>query len=275
MKIGFCSQFTEEHINFAASESFDYMELEGSTAWSQLMQATDKQIEDRLALLNSTSVRVSGCIHAANFLSPDAAVAKAARDEFDRLLDFCGMFGADVLSTSTGRDHSLSLEDNIKKIADIFGPMLEDARKRGVKLAFENCPGHGQLATTPFNWERIFAAIDAPDLGLEFDPSHLVWQGVDYLAAASEFKHKIIRVHAKDTQVYEDKLDRCGIYGEGWWTYRLPGYGSVDWHAFFQILREAAYDGPVLIEHEDPYFGGDRHWEGLRIGKRFLSEFVW
>lgn len=275
MKLGFCSQFTEEHINFAADAGFEFMELEGATAWSKLMQATDKEIEERTALLNRTGVRISGCIHAPNFLSPDKAVAEAAHSEFKSLLGFCNQFGADVLSTSTGRDHSLSIDDNIRKFVDTFGPMLEDARKHGVKLAFENCPGHGQLATTPANWEKIFAAIDVPDLGLEFDPSHLVWQGVDYLAAAREFKHKIIRVHAKDTQIFDDKLDRCGIYGEGWWTYRLPGYGSVDWAGLFQILREASYDGPVLIEHEDPYFGGERHWEGLRIGKRYLSQFVW
>jgi len=275
MKIGFCSQFVEEHIRFAAAEGFAYMELEGATAHSYLMKATDKQLEERIALLNSTDVKIAGCIHAPNFLSADKAVADAAQVEFARLLGFCKMLGAGVLATSTGRDDSLSLDDNIKKIGDVFGPMLEAARAHGVRLAFENCPGHGQLATTPYNWEKVFAVLDAPDVGLEFDPSHLVWQGVDYLAAAREFRHKIISVHAKDTQIYQDKFGRCGIYGKDWWTYRLPGYGSVDWEAFFQILREAAYDGPVMIEHEDPYFGGERYWEGLRIGKRYLSQFVW
>lgn len=275
MKLGFCSQFTEEHINFAASEGFAWLELEGSTAWSKLMQATPQEIEKRTALLNSTDVRVSGCIHAANFLSEDPDVARAARKEFDALVDYCAMFGADMLSTSTGHDGTLSLEDNIRKIADVFGPMVEAARARGVRLAFENCPGHNQLATTPANWERIFAVLDTPDVGLEFDPSHLVWQGVDYLAAAKEFGEKILRVHAKDTQIYHEKLGRCGYFADGWWTYRLPGYGVVDWPRFFQIIREIGYDGPVLIEHEDPYFGGERHWEGLRIGKRYLSQFVW
>jgi len=275
VQIGFCAQFTEEHINFAAREGFEYIEIEGTSAWSRLMQASDEEVEARTRLLKQTGVKVSGVIHAANFLSADEGVANAARKEFYTLLDHCVRLGGDVVATSTGRDDSISLEDNFRKIPDVFGPMVEAARSRGVRIAFENCPGHNQLATTPENWEKIFSQLDAPDVGLEFDPSHLVWQGIDYLAAAREFESKIIRVHAKDTQVYPDRLNRCGYFGEGWWTYRLPGYGLIDWHAFFQILREAGYDGPVHIEHEDPYFAGERAWEGLRIGKRFLSQFVW
>jgi len=171
MQLGFCSQFIDEHINFAAESGITYMELEGTTQWSQLMQASPEEIDRREALLKQRGVKIGGIIHTNNFLSSDPAVAKNAQDEFSALLKFCARFGGDVIATATGKDDRLSLEDNVRKMVDVFGPMINAAEALGIKVAFENCPSHNQLATTPHNWELIFNAIDSPNLGLEFDPS--------------------------------------------------------------------------------------------------------
>ena len=163
MQISFCSQFREDFINFAASEGL-LMELEGSRMASELLQASPELLSTRLALQKERGARVCGIIYAHNPLSADRAVAEDALRDFYQLLDLCGTFGADVLSTVTGRDQTLSLDDNVKKLVDVFGPMVQAARGRGVKLAFENCPGHATFATTPENWERIFTALDTPYL---------------------------------------------------------------------------------------------------------------
>ena len=109
----------------------------------------------------------------------------------------------------------------------------------------------------------MFDAVPSKALGLEFDPSHLVWQGIDWAAALTRFASKVYHVHAKDTEILKDRLAADGFFSAGWWRYRLPGYGCVDWHRFTSMLKEQGYDGGVCVEHEDPVFSGKRRVEGL------------
>lgn len=99
---------------------------------------------------------------------------------------------------------------------------------------------------------------------------------MDYLAAIREFGDRIYAFHAKDTQILRDKLNRTGIYGDqwlnqGWWRFRMPGYGDADWKGIFVALSDVKYDGDIIIEHEDPTYPGE---EGLRRGAKFLRQFI-
>jgi sugar phosphate isomerase/epimerase len=120
----------------------------------------------------------------------------------------------------------------------------------------------------------MFEAVPSDALGLEFDPSHLVWQQIDYLDALYHFRDRIYHVHAKDTEIVPSVLAKVGIFGSGWWRYRIPGLGIVDWSAFLSALYEIGYDGGVAIEHEDPVFTGERFEMGLVLGYNTLAPLI-
>ena len=122
----------------------------------------------------------------------------------------------------------------------------------------------------------MFELVPSKAVGLEFDPSHFIFQFMDYTAAIREFGERIYAFHAKDTQILCDKLNAVGLYGDqwqgtGWWRFRMPGYGDADWKAIFVALSDVKYDGDIIIEHEDPTYEGE---EGLRRGAKFLRQFI-
>jgi sugar phosphate isomerase/epimerase len=102
----------------------------------------------------------------------------------------------------------------------------------------------------------MFDIVPDPNFGLNFDPSHLVWQMIDYCRAVREFGERIFHVHAKDLEIDRDGLYEHGVMslGMGWQVPRLPGLGEVRWAEFFAALYAAGYDGAVCIEHEDRGF---------------------
>ena len=153
-----------------------------------------------------------------------------------------------------------------------------------MKIGIENCPHElNNLAYSPKMWEVIFQEVPSKALGLEYDPSHLVWQQIDYLKAIYDFGDRIYAFHAKDTEVMKDKLGKSGVlqglfegsvWKSDWWRYRLPGYGEVDWKKVFVALADIGYNGDINIEHEDPVFGGDKTDEGLKRGLKYLKQFI-
>jgi len=137
-------------------------------------------------------------------------------------------------------------------------------------------PGGKNLATTPALWQAIFEAIPSPHLGLNYDPSHLIWQHIDYVRCIRDFSKRIVHVHAKDTRIDADRLYEVGIMGFGWHTAKLPGLGDVEWAKLFSALTDAGYQGAVCIEVEDRAYEGalqDRK-RALRQSKRFLEQFM-
>jgi sugar phosphate isomerase/epimerase len=141
---------------------------------------------------------------------------------------------------------------------DVFTPHVQLAEQLGVRVALENCPhgpGGGNFVNGPDSWDAVFAALDSSYLGIELDPSHLVFRFMDYERAIRDYCSRVFHVHAKDAMIRRDVLGRVGIHGEGWWCFRIPGLGEVDWTRFIDTLRLAGYDGAVVIENEDPYFG--------------------
>jgi sugar phosphate isomerase/epimerase len=130
------------------------------------------------------------------------------------------------------------------------------------------------FAYTPAVWEQMFELVDSPVLGLEFDPSHLVWQGIDWEQALKRCAKRVHHAHAKDTEIHRDRLERDGFFSTGWWRYRLPGYGCIDWHRFTSMLKEEGFEGALSVEHEDPVFTGERWNEGLEKAHDYLRPLV-
>ena len=118
----------------------------------------------------------------------------------------------------------------------------------------------------------MLEAVPSKQIGLEFDPSHFIWQGIDSFRAAREFISRIHIIHAKDTQIYDERVAWGGTFGRGWWRYRLPGFAKFDWHGFFALMYELGFDGSVVIEHEDDSFSGDRRNLGFLLSGDYLKK---
>ena len=156
-----------------------------------------------------------------------------------------------------------------------------------MKIGIENCPmlfdagqwpGEQNLATTPKIWREMFSRIPSEYFGLNYDPSHFVWQRIDYLKPLYEFKDKIFHVHYKDIKLYPDRLDDVGIMGYPleYMAPKLPGLGDVDWGAYVSALRDIGYDGYTCVEVEDRAFEGSLEdvKKSLLLSKRYMEQFV-
>lgn len=217
-----------------------------------------------------------------NHLDPDPEVRERNQDYFRKLIAYCEDTGVKVIGAQTGLLRDAKVEASLEEIKRVFTPYLELAEKHKVYIGLENYPGGQNLATTPENFERIFDTLPSPWLGLEYDPSHFVRQFIDPVAPARQFARRIYHVHAKDTEIIEPILQKRGIHGQGWWRYRLPGYGRVKWAELITVLLDNNYSGGIDIEHEDRFFNsGERgpdinegQKQGYRLGLRYLSQFI-
>lgn len=284
MKLGFTTYDNLRALDFAKEAGFGCLEftsLPNEPNTDLVAEITSQaQADEVRAKIDSYGIEVQSIITAINPMSADPAVAQAHLDYFKGMIKVAGMLGIPYVSSTSGQNPTIKLDENVKLFGKVYRELVKVAEDNNVRIVFENClhgyPRGQNIAVNPETWEKVFNEVDSPTLGLEFDPSHLVFQFIDPVEAAREFVSKIYILHGKDTEILDDKLDRGGIYAlKGYWRFRLPGYGEVDWAGLFQVLREGGFAGNVVIEHEDPVFHGDRMQEGLILGKRFLSQFVW
>lgn len=221
------------------------------------------------AKLADHGLRVSGLEYYRGFNKGDGPVAYIR--DMKELIRMAEVLQADTVCTfagfpSPGKSKMATIREEAPAI---FAPLAEEARKHGVRIAFENW-----FATNLQHLDHFRALVEVvpdPAIGLNFDPSHLCWQQIDYLAAVAEFKDRIFHTHAKDVAVYPDKRSRLGVLADGWWEYVIPGYGVIAWGEYIRTLRGCGYNGVLSIEHEDRAFGAQ---EGFEKGRRFLAGLV-
>lgn len=244
-------------------------------------------------LLAANGMRISALAYYENTLDPNPARRKTCISHLKQVIKVSSMLGVNLVGTFVGGRPDKSAPENMKEIGKEFRRILEFAEDHGVRVMIENCPMvgwkkpgvPGNYAYSPELWEALFHEVPSPNFGINFDPSHLVWLGIDYLWVIREFGSRIFHAHAKDCEVSPEGLFRFGVYGEqlspnprvpGWWRYRIPGSGSVDWKAFVTALRNAGYDDVLSIELEDPDWEGsdDKTFEGLKRGGEFLKSVV-
>lgn len=230
-------------------------------------------------------VALSGLGYYPNPLDPDADHRRFVSDHLKKVIDAAALLHLNVVNTFIGRDQHKSVEDNWPVFRSVWPDIVRHAEARGVKIGLENCPmlfskdewpGGKNLVISPSIWNAIFKEIPSSNLGLNYDPSHLIWQHIDYVRCIREFAPRIVHVHAKDTRIDPDRLYQVGITGLGWHTAKLPGLGDADWSAIFAALTDAGYRGPVCIEVEDRAYEGslDDRKRALRQSKRYLEQFM-
>jgi sugar phosphate isomerase/epimerase len=240
-----------------------------------------------LGLAQANGMDISGLGYYPNFLSPDQEEGRAVALHFKRVLNAAKMLNLTVVSTFIGRDWTRSIQENWPRFHSIWSDLIAYAEDQGVRVAIENCPmlysgdewpGGKNLAVSPAIWRRMFEEIPSPNFGLNYDPSHLVWQQMNYLAPLSEFASRMFRVHLKDASIDRQRLDQVGIlaYPLEFHTPKLPGRGDIDWASFFAALEKSGYDGPVCVEVEEREFEGDlaQRKQALAISAQYLRQFI-
>ena len=247
----------------------------------------DRAVAAVRTLCDDHAVSISGLGYYPNPLAADREESEAAVAHLRKVIDGAAALGVNVVNSFVGRDPAKSVEENWPRFVETWNPIVAHAESRNVKIGIESCPmlftrdewpGGKNLATTPAIWRKMFEAIPSPNFGLNFDPSHLVWQGIDYLAAIGEFRDRLFHVHAKDARIDRAAVEVHGVlsYPNLWHTPKLPGMGDVQWGKFFGALADAGYSGPVCVEVEDRAFEGSmaRRRESLAISQRSLSPFA-
>ena len=244
------------------------------------------QAKEVAASLSERGLTVSGLGFYPNPLHPDAGHRQAVIDHLKKVVVLASRMDVGVVNTFCGGDASKTVDANWEDALKVWPDVIAHARDHGVKLAFENCPmifsydewpGGHNIAYAPYIWRRILEAWGG-DVGMNFDPSHLVLQMIDQDRFIREFGASMLHVHAKDLMIDRDGLYERGILsaGMGWQVPRMPGLGDVDWNNFFSSLYRAGYDGPVIIEHEDRRFEGDDDnvKRGFLLARDVLRPFV-
>lgn len=238
-------------------------------------------------LCDQHGVSISGLGYYPNALSPDADEATAAVDQIKAVISMSAKLGINRMYSFVGRDWTKSVDDNWPRFLQTWKPILEHAESLGVLVGIENCPmfftddewpGGKNLATSPAIWERMFNDLPFDNFGLNYDPSHFVFQQMDYIAPLREFADRIFHVHAKDMRVDRERLNRVGILANPneYHTPKLPGLGDIDWGKFVSTLTCSGYKGAVCVEVEDRAFEGDTELGKLALiqSHTFLRNFL-
>jgi sugar phosphate isomerase/epimerase len=247
----------------------------------------DKNAAELKAYAESKNIFISGLGYYPNPLVADQEQATVYIEHIKKVIKAAAKLGIPVVNTFVGRDPVLSVEDNLKKFARVWPSVIKVAEDNNVKVGIENCPmiftrdewpGGKNLATTPAIWKKMFEIIPSPYFGLNYDPSHLVWQQMDEVQPIYDFSEKLFHIHLKDVKIYRDKLNKVGImaYPLEFHSPKIPGLGDVDWRGFFSALTSVKYRGPVCIEVEDKaYESSEEDIEAAILTSRnYLKQFV-
>ena len=239
------------------------------------------------SLTEKHGVSISGLGYYPNPLSPDQGEAKQATEHICRVIEACHVLGLPQMNSFIGRDWTKSVDDNWSRFEETWRPIVQLAKEKGVRIGIENCPmfftndewpGGKNLAVSPKIWRRMYESIPDEHFGLNFDPSHFVWQHMDYIPAICEFADRIFHAHAKDVRLDKNRLDEVGILAHPleYHTPKLPGLGEVDWGRFFSVLGDNGYRGPVCVEVEDRAFEGslESRKASLRQSSTYLRNYI-
>lgn len=303
MRLGFLTaclpgQGLEQIAEWAAATGYQALEV---AAWPRLgdrpFTATHLAAEDfgaadanRVrALLDGHGLALSSLAYYDNNLHPDPAERAGIHGHLRACIRAAALVGCPTVGTFVGRDPSLTVAENLRQAEKLFPPLVEMAGEHGIKLVIENCvmegwhpDGYpGNLAYSPELWEWMFSL----GLYLNYDPSHLVWMGIDPVAALRPYADRIAHAQAKDIETFPERRNRYGFPGKavaredpwdvGWWRYRVPGLGQVDWRRVVDALYEGGFTGVLSVER-DPVWGGDPDLvrAGLEVSYRTLRPLI-
>jgi sugar phosphate isomerase/epimerase len=299
MKLGFLTaalpdKSLEELVKWGSNKGFKMIEVASwPTTFEKRRYAGTQHIdvdnlnEEKVAeineLMSNHNIEISSLAYYPNPLSPDLEAREFCINHLKKVIVGASKLGVPSVGTFVGRNKDVNVDDSLVEYKKVFEPIVKLAEDNGVKLAIENCPmlwkdrwpGGHNLANSPEVWERMFELIKSDYIGLNLDPSHLIWQRIDYVKAVHDFKGKIFHTHAKDTKMLPEKLAKCGIYGFGFYLDKIAGLGDIDWKSYLGALYEVGYNGAVSVEHEDRSWEKDEQniLDGIDLARKLLSKY--
>jgi sugar phosphate isomerase/epimerase len=271
LTVGLSPMSINEIIAWAADTGFETIEV---ACWPEdnsrpfkgtqldVTKITEEQSSEILLDCQKYNIDISCLTYCGNNLAHDEAERATTIEHLLKVIDAAAMLQVDTVCTFIGRDETLPIAANIELAGDVFKSILEYAADRNIRICVENCPMPGwqyeglvgNVAHTPNIWDQLFEVLPQENFGLNFDPSHLQWLGIDPVRAAKEYANKAFYAHAKDTYVSKEQLYRRGIMdltNGGWRHGKIPGNGEIDFRAVITALHEGGYDGPLSIELEE------------------------
>lgn len=303
MKLGFISSIFdtcsfEEVIEIAAKVGLSSVELacwpngDAQRKYAGVSHLNPDLLDDEktsyiLDYCEKHKVQISSLAYYPNNMDPDTEKREYYNNHLKKLIVTAEKLNINMVTTFIGRVQNANIDENFELFPRIWKPIIQFAEDHGVKIAIENCPmlftdtewpGGHNIATSPVNWRRMFDLIPSCNLGLNFDPSHFVWQSLDYIDPIYEFREKLFHIHFKDVKIHEKKLKEYGILATPlkYMSPKLPGLGDVNWSKFISALTDVGYDGFACIEIEDSAFEGTmkKKIDSLRLSKKYLEQFV-
>lgn len=184
-------------------------------------------------------------------------------------------------------DRSQTRSETFSIWKETFPEVVRHAERKGIYIAIEGWPGpapqYPTIGCTPEMLRAMFEAIPSKHFGWNYDPSHLVRLGIDYIRALSQFGERVNHCHGKDTEILTDELYEFGVlpaafgakfgFSEGSWRYTIPGHGEVDWNKVAVRLERFGYQGAISIELEDQRYWGtiEKERKGIIKSVEFLK----
>lgn len=303
MKLGlltapFEGQTLSEVATWAASAGYEQLEIAAwpahggerrryaGTAHLPIEAMTAARADEIVAELADSGITASALGYYPNNLDPDPETRAAVNAHTIAVIQSAALMKVPVVSTFIGADRRLNQDENYAMALDVFRPIMNAADDCGVKIAIEHCPmifsndewpGGKNVAYNPRIWRRMFEDF-GPGIGLNLDPSHLLWQMIDAERVIREFGSRIWHVHVKDLEIDREGLYDNGILslGMGWQIPRLPGLGEVDWGRFVAALYRVGYRGVLCVEHEDRDFEGslDLIKDGFLLARSTIRRYL-
>lgn len=306
MKLGFLTVCLgnmplKEKAEWASQNGFKALEVacwprlndrDYSSSDIDVANLTKEKAGEIKAYMSEYGLEISSLAYYDNNLHKDSSQRAFVNNHVKKCIDAAVMLGVPSVGTFAGRNIDKTIADNFDEFEKVFGDIVSYAEKKGIKVIIENCAMTGwqvaglpgTISFTPELWEEMFRRVPNKNFGLNLDPSHLLFQMIDYISLVPAFKDRIFHAHAKDAEVFADKFKYYGVYdrqlnaahGSGYWRFRMPGMGQVDWKAFIKVLKDNGYEGILSIEHEDPLYEGseEKVKEGLLLGKKHLDKFI-
>jgi sugar phosphate isomerase/epimerase len=288
----------DEVVSFASDNGFSCVEL---MCWPKgkadrryagvthidVAALDDKEISGIRKKLKEKNVSISGLGYYPNPLHADKEKSDFYIDHIKKVIDAAARLDIGIINTFIGADPAKHDDDNFEAFKQKWPPIVRYAEDRNVKICIENCPmfftkdewpSGNNLAHSPALWRKIFETIPSANFGLNYDPSHLLWQMMDYTKPIYEFRERIFHVHIKDARILKDRLNDFGILSTPlqYHTPKLPGLGDIEWGKFYSALYEVGYKGSTCIEVEDESFEGtlEARKTALIQSRNYLRQFV-
>lgn len=249
---------------------------------------TDEAYADYVVnYVKNKGMHISALAYYPNVLDSNKEKSTAAIAHLKAVIGASARLGVNMVTTFIGRDQYKTVDENVELFLQTWPQLIAFAEDKGVRIAIENCPmlfgkdqwpGGQNLMCTPAIFRRLFSLIPSKNFGLNFDPSHFVWLGMDYIQTLHEFKDRIFHIHFKDIKLYPQRRNSCGVlaYPLDYMSPKLPGLGDVNWSAFVSALHDIRFEGDAVIEVEDKAFESCKEdvLRSIRLSKHYLENFI-